>query len=154
MQKSSLRAEVLGTLDELNSALGWARAAGLSEEVEGIVDRVQAKLVGLMGELACLPEDVERYREKGFDRVEAGDVEWLESEAENFEDRDIRFTGWARPGADGTLARAGLDFARSIARRAERRTWELHESEGPISVSVRLYFNRLSDLLWLMARAG
>ncbi len=154
MSKTCLRAEVLGAIDELNSALGLGRAAGLSAEVEEIVDRVQAKLVGLMGQLACLPEDAERYDRQGFDKVGPEDLAWLEERAADFEQRNICFEGWARPGAEGSMAKAGLDFARAIARRAERRVWELHEAGEPVPGEVLRYFNRLSDLCWLMARAG
>lgn len=150
--KTGLRVEALGAVDELNSALGLARAAGMEQELEEIVDRVQDRLVGLMGRLACLPEDDAKYAEKGYASVGDEDVRWLEEKAKDFEDRGVRFEGWARPGADHSLARAGLDLARSVARRAERRVWELHEAEGPLPEPVRLYFNRLSDLLWILAR--
>lgn len=152
--KAGLRVEALGAVDELNSALGLARASGLAEEMESVIDHVQEKLVGLMGQLACLPEDAGKYREKGYARVVADDVSWLEERASDYESRGIRFVGWARPGAEHSMAKAGLDFARSIARRAERQVWALHQEEGPLEEPVRLYFNRLSDLLWLMARAG
>lgn len=152
--KTALRVEALGAVDELNAALGLARAAGLGEEIEGIVDRVQEKLVGLMGQLACLAEDEPRYREKGYARVEAEDVAWLEETGREFEGRGVRFTGWARPGAEHSVARAGLDMARAVSRRAERRVLELHEREGPLPEVLRLFFNRLSDLLWILARAG
>lgn len=150
--KTGLRVEALGAVDELNSALGLARAAGLEPQVEEMIDRVQETLVGLMGRLACLPEDEEKYVEKGYASVSDEDVRWLEGKAKHFEDRGVRFEGWARPGADHSLARAGLDVARSVTRRAERRVWELHEAEGPLPEAVRLYFNRLSDLLWILAR--
>ena len=65
---------------------------------------------------------------------------------------DVRVSGWARPGAEGSLARAGLDFARAMARRAERSVLALHESGEAVPEPVRLFFNRLSDLLWILAR--
>lgn len=151
--KASLRMEALGAVDELNSALGLARASGLAEEVEGIVDEVQEKLIGLMGQLACLPEDADRYDEKGYAKVTDEEVKWLVAKAHDFEGRGIRFTGWARPGVEHSVGRAGLDVARSVARRAERQVWQLHESGEDVPESVRLYFNRLSDLLWILARA-
>lgn len=152
--KTGRRVEALGAVDELNAALGMARASGALAEAEEIIDRVQAQLVGLMGQLACLAEDDERYREKGYARVEAAEVDWLEATAREFESRGVRFEGWARPGAEHSLSRAALDLARAVARRAERRVLELHEAEGPLSHPVRLYFNRLSDLLWILARVG
>lgn len=150
--KTSLRVEALGAVDELNAALGLARSAGMGAEAEDVVDRVQQQLVGLMGLLACLPEDAASYDEKGFAKVGAGDVEWVERTAKDFEARGVRFTDWARPGVEHSVARAGLDLARAVARRAERRVWELHEAEGSLADPVRLYFNRLSDLLWILAR--
>lgn len=151
--KTGSRVEALGAVDELNAALGLARASGLAEEVEAVVDRVQEKLVGLMGQLACLPEDSVRYDEKGYAKVLDEDVRWIESTAQEYEGRGIRFTGWARPGVEHSLARAGLDVARGVARRAERRVWQLHEEGESVPEPVRLYFNRLSDLLWILARA-
>lgn len=151
--KTGLRVEALGAVDELNAALGLARASGLADEVESIVDQVQEKLVGLMGQLACLPNDTQRYDEKGYAKLGDEDVAWLESTAHEYEDRGIRFTGWARPGVEHSVARAGLDMARSVARRAERRVWALHEEGETVAEPVRLFFNRLSDLLWILARA-
>lgn len=154
IEKTSLRVEALGAVDELNAALGLARAAGLAAGVEEVVDRVQELLVGLMGQLACLPQDAGRYEEKGYAKVTPEDVGWLEGVAKEWEAKGVRFTGWARPGADHSVARAGLDVARAVARRAERRVWQLHEAEGPLPEEVRLFFNRVSDLLWILARVG
>ena len=70
--KTSLRVSALGCVDELNAALGLARAAGPTDDVLAIIDHAQEKLVGLMGELACLPEDLPRYREKGYAVIEIG----------------------------------------------------------------------------------
>lgn len=150
--KTSLRVQALGEVDELNAALGLARAAGGNDEVKALIDRVQEKLVGLMGQLACLPEDDAKYLEKKYAAITADDVRWLEATAHGFEARGIRFKGWARPGAEGSLARAGLDFARAVTRRAERGVWALHAESGTVPEPVRLFFNRLSDLLWILAR--
>jgi cob(I)alamin adenosyltransferase len=147
--KTSLRMAALGSVDEVNAALGLARAAASHPEVIALVDAVQSRLVGLMGQLACLPEDEGRYK---YATVEMADVDWVVERAHAFEARGVRFTDWARPGAEGSLARAGLDFARAMARRAERSVLALHESGEPVPEPVRLFFNRLSDLLWILAR--
>lgn len=152
--KTSLRVEALGAVDELNAALGLARAAGLKEEAEEIVDRVQGHLVALMGELAVLPEDAERYAASAFEKLGHADALWIEDTARDFEQRGVRFKGWARPGVEHSEARAGLDFARAVCRRAERTVLKLHETGEEVPPSVRLFFNRLSDLLWILARAG
>jgi cob(I)alamin adenosyltransferase len=154
ISKTSLRIEVLGNVDELNAALGLARAAGASEEVEAIIDRVQDLLVGLMGQFACLSCDEERYQRAGYAKVTEADFEWLVTTAKDFESRGITFKGWARPGVEHSMARAGLDFARATARRAERSVLKLHEAGGEVSPMLRLFFNRLSDLLWILARAA
>ncbi len=147
--KTSLRMAALGGVDEVNAALGMARCAGAAAEVVAVIDKVQEHLVALMGRLACLPEDEGRYK---LATVTETEVAWLEETARAFERRGVRFSGWARPGAEGSLARASLDFARTQARRAERAALALHESGQPVPEPVRLFFNRLSDLLWIMAR--
>lgn len=139
----------LGSVDEVNAALGLARAATDHTETIAVIDGIQSRLVGLMGQLACLPEDESRYK---YATVELADVEWVVTQAHQFEARGVRFTDWARPGAEGSLARAGLDFARAMARRAERTVLALHESGEAVPEAVRLFFNRLSDLLWILAR--
>ena len=150
--KTSLRIEALGHVDELNAALGVARAAASDQEWIGLVDALQHRLVGLMGLLATLPDDAARYREQHLAGLEEADVEWIEAEARRYEARGVRFSGWATPGAEGCLARAQLDLARAVARRAERGVLALHESGQPVAECVRLFFNRLADLLWILAR--
>jgi cob(I)alamin adenosyltransferase len=150
--KTSLRIDALGCVDELNAALGVARASGANPDWIALIDALQEKLIGLMGQLATLPEDDARYRETKFPLITEADVEWVTAEAHRYESVGIRFTGWARPGAEGCLARANVDFARSVARRAERAILALHESGETVPKSVCLFFNRLADLLWILAR--
>jgi len=150
--KTAPRVEALGGVDELNAALGVARASGANPEWIALIDVLQEKLVGLMGQLATLPEDEERYRSTNFPLIGDGDVEWVTAEAHKHEAMGIRFSGWARPGAEGCLARAAVDHARSVARRAERAILRLHESGESVPENVRLFFNRLADLLWILAR--
>lgn len=151
--KTSLRIEALGCVDELNAALGVARAAASNQEWVALIDSLQERLIGLMGLLATLPEDAARYQEQKFAMLGEADVAWVVAEAHQYEARGIRFSGWARPGAEGCLARAHMDFARAVARRAERSVLTLHEAGDPVPQSVRLFFNRLADLLWILARA-
>lgn len=152
ISKTDVRVEVLGCVDELNAALGMARVAALKAEWIEVLDVIQEKLIGLMGQLATLPEDAERYQKTGFPMISLEDVDWLIAKAHHWEAAGIRFTGWARPGAEGCQARAAVDFARTMARRAERAVWQLHESTAPVPEAIRLYFNKLSDLLWILAR--
>ncbi len=150
--KTSPRFSALGTIDELNAAIGLARAADAEGKHTVILDRVQNLLFGLMGQLACLPEDQARYIEKGYSSVTEADVEWITQTAQEIEDAGVRFTHWAVPGAEGSMARAHLDFARTVARRAERDVLVLHEGGGDVPKIVRLFLNRISDLLWILAR--
>jgi cob(I)alamin adenosyltransferase len=152
IEKTDLRVEALGAVDELNSSLGVARAAGLEPEMEEVIDRVQESLIGLMGRLACLAEDLDQYAERGYAQLTEDDLAWLEAQSKDFENRGVRLNGWARPGAEHSLARASLDVARAVARRAERRLWQLEAAGEPLAKTILLYLNRISDLLWILAR--
>lgn len=153
ISKTSLRIAALGTIDELNAALGLVRAADTEGRHTAVIDRIQNLLFGLMGELACVPEDLERYREKGYASLKEADLEWLTETAQEAEAKGVRFTHWAVPGAEGSMARAHLDHTRTVSRRAERHILMLHESGGEVPLTVRLFLNRLSDALWILARA-
>jgi len=150
--KTSARVGAIGTIDELNAILGIARTSGLGAHASEVVDGIQHRLVHLMGQLATLSGDAERYHAAGYGRIEAIDVAWLEDLARGLEASGLRFKGWARPGAGAPPASAQLDFARAIARRAERDVRLLEEQDGPVPQELLLFLNRLSDLLWLMAR--
>lgn len=152
MAKSSVRAEALGCVDELNAALGLARASSTDADLIEHIDAIQNQLFGLMGELAHEVEDAEKYREKGYASIVPEDVAALESLAKRVECAGVKFTGWAVPGETGSIERAALDVARTAARRAERSVWQLHQTVAPVSEPVRIFLNRLSDLLWILAR--
>ncbi len=150
LAKTDSRVEACGAVDELNAVLGIVRNAEVSDAMEQWVDDVQKRLVGLMGVIATHEGDHTKYREKGYTGIEASDVEWLEamiSEAES--EKGISFRGWARPGKDGQLASAYLDLARTVCRRSERCCWAV---EDDALMTARLFLNRLSDSLWLVAR--
>ena len=147
--KTDLRVETLGAIDELNTVIGLVRCHG-NEALGEELDWLQEKLVGLMGELAVLPEDLARYEKDGMPKISSEDVEMLESRAKVIEEKGVDFKGWARPGAAGSLTASFLDQARTVARRGERRVLELAR-ETPLSL-VTLFLNRLSDYLWLLAR--
>ncbi len=147
--KTHPRVEAYGTVDELNAALGLARATATDEWEGGQLLAIQKELVILMGELAVLGEDLARYRQDGYSIVTAEMAMKLELIAKEIEARKIVFKGWATPGA--TLHSAALDVARTICRRAERRVCAL-EGEQKASQEITIYLNRLSDLLWLLAR--
>jgi cob(I)alamin adenosyltransferase len=151
--KTSPRIAALGAIDELNAALGLARAADAEGRCTETLDCVQNLLFGLMGELACLSEDVGKYWEKGYAALTEANLAWITETALEVEEKGVRFTHWAVPGAEGSMARAHLDHARTVSRRAERLVLLLHEDGGEVPETVRLFLNRLSDLLWILARA-
>lgn len=151
--KTDARIEAYGTVDELNSLMGVVRHSGVSESTMELIDAIQARLVGAMGELATLEEDLPKYDEKGYARLKDEDVAWLEEQAHKLEKEcDIRFKGWARPGKEGSLGSAYLDLARSVCRRAERRVVALRLSNELSNVNTALFLNRLSDVFWVLAR--
>ncbi len=149
IKKTSQRVAAMGAMDELNAALGLARVCGISANLTPILDRLQDRLVAAMGMIATLPEDIEKYT---YAKITAEDVSWIEGTAHTWESRDIRTHGWARPGAAGALAAAHLDMARTIARRAERECRILDEAGGAVDPHLLLFCNRISDLLWILAR--
>jgi cob(I)alamin adenosyltransferase len=153
ISKTSSRFTALGSIDELNAAIGLSRAADAEGKHTEILDRLQNLLFGLMGQLACLPEDQEKYLEKGYSAVKSEDLEWLTQTAKGIEDVGVKFTHWAVPGAEGSMARAHLDHARTVSRRAERDVLLLHKDGGQVPEVVRVFLNRISDLMWILARS-
>ena len=148
--KSHPRIEACGAIDELNAALGMARSTAVDEAVGSRLLAVQKELVVVMGELATLPEDFSRYTADGFRFVTPEMAEQLESFAKGIEAANPSIKDWVMPGA--SIAAATLDFARAVCRRAERTVCALASSEETKNPALIVYLNRLSDLLWLLAR--
>ncbi len=149
--KTDPRIAANGAVDELNAALGMVRATVAEPFVTDAVLAIQKELVLLMGELAVLPEDRERYAAGGFHFVEKAMVDSLTARVDDLEkNHHISYHGWATPGA--TLGSAALDLARTVCRRAERHVAALAESAAPVNGEILRYLNRLSDLCWLWAR--
>jgi cob(I)alamin adenosyltransferase len=150
VSKCHPRVEAYGAVDELNAALGLARASAHQALVQDSLVRIQKDLVGLMGELATAVEDLPRYVKDGFLLVTSAQTLQLEQLIQTIEAQVGSFHGWATPGADP--ASATVDIARTVCRRAERRVCELQSSNQLHNPEIIIYLNRLSDLLWLMAR--
>ena len=143
--KDAARVEAYGTVDEANSAIGVVLAVpGLPEGVRSCLSAVQHDLFDLGGEL-CIP---------GMRLVTDAQVERLEQELDGFNDPLPPLKDFILPG--GGPAAAACHLARTIVRRAERRVWTLaaQEAEGSQAVSPvpARYLNRLSDLLFVLAR--
>ena len=150
VSKCHPRVEAYGSVDELNAALGLARASASQRFVGEIIEPIQKDLVILMGELATAVEDLPRYVKDGFSLVTPDLTFRLDSSVKTIEAQDISFKGWATPGAN--IASAALDVARTVCRRAERRVCCLQESGQLNNPEIIVFLNRLSDLLWLLAR--
>jgi cob(I)alamin adenosyltransferase len=147
--KNHPRVEAYGAVDELNAALGFARATAVHDLVRENLLRIQNDLVVLMGELATAPEDLPRYLKAGFSQLGADKTAMLEQLIAQIEPK-ISLKDWAIPGT--TVHGAALDSARVACRRAERRVCALQEAGELGNGEIVVYLNRLADLLWLLAR--
>ena len=148
--KNHPRVEACGTIDELNSALGMARASSQEKFIGDNLFWIQKSLVDVMGEVGVQTEDLPRYVKDGYAQVTPEMTARLEGLVREIEAQNVSFKGWATPGA--TPVSAALDLARSICRRAERRVYDLQATGELPNAEILIYLNRLSDLLWLFAR--
>jgi cob(I)alamin adenosyltransferase len=148
--KNHPRVEACGTIDELNSALGLARATATEKFIGDNLFWIQKSLVDVMGEVGVLAEDLPRYTKDGFKSVTPELTAKLDVLVKEIEAQNVSFKGWATPGA--TINSAALDVARTICRRAERRVFDLQSAGGLKNAEIVVFLNRLSDLLWLFAR--
>jgi cob(I)alamin adenosyltransferase len=152
VSKDDPRLEAYGTVDELNSVLGIASATLEHDDLRAWLQVIQSHLFDVGGELAT--PDIEQRIERGQPvgpRVDDDDVAQLEGWIDALDEELQPLTRFILPG--GTVASAHLHLARTVCRRAERRVLTLSR-EAPVAGSVIRYLNRLSDLLFTMARAA
>ena len=140
VKKSSLRVAVYGTVDELDSVLGLARASVAKAEVRERVLVLQKKLRALMADLASRAQEA---------MIAEADVAALEQAMDELEGRLPPLTSFLVPG--DTQGGAALDHARTVTRRAERLFCRLAEEEE-VHDTDRRYLNRLSDYCFLLMR--
>jgi cob(I)alamin adenosyltransferase len=148
--KNHPQVEAVGALDELNAALGFAKATRPAGADAAELERIQQELVALMGEVSCAEADAARYAGSKFAKLEAPALARVDAAVAAVEARQPKFDGWATPGAN--LHAAALDLARTAARRAERHLVGLAAHGRTLRPLLLQYVNRVSDLLWLMAR--
>ena len=149
--KHNPRVGAYGTVDELNAALGVARLHAADGSIGVWVERIQNDLFDVGADL-CVPpppEDDERHRSRL--RVSPEQVAWLEQRIDEVNGALPPLTSFVVPG--GTPLSAHLHVARTICRRAERDVVALSAQE-PVTPEVIAYLNRLSDLLFVLARAA
>src|SRR5690242_10192492 len=148
--KNHPRVEAYGAVDELNAALGLARASAKHDFISANLLAIQKDLVVLMGEMAVANEDRERYIKDEFSLVTPELTAKLDSLIKEIEAQKVSFKGWATPGS--SLDSAALDVARTVCRRAERRVCDLRDNGELKNDQIIIFLNRLSDLLWLLGR--
>jgi len=142
--KNSERIEAYGTIDELNAALGRARAMNEQEEIIETIREVQNHLHICQAELANTDNSNNDYP-----RIKESHTEWLENRIDTFDAELPQLTHFIIQG--GTVGAADLFTARAICRRAERRLVHLNESQD-VPDELVAYINRLGDLLFTVAR--
>jgi cob(I)alamin adenosyltransferase len=144
VHKSSARIEAYGTVDELNSVIGMVLTNNPSEEGREILNNVQHQLFILGADLATLPD-----KEAKIERIGEAHITNLEQNIDKLDEQLPALTNFILPG--GSSAGASLHMARTVCRRAERRVAALKQID-PVSDECIIYLNRLSDLLFVMAR--
>jgi cob(I)alamin adenosyltransferase len=146
VSKLDPRIEAYGTVDELNATLGVAIAGEGPSELRSWLERIQNELFDLGADLS-VPLDDSRERL----RVDETQVEWLEQRCDEVNERLEPLKSFVLPG--GTELAARLHVARTVCRRAERRALALAQ-EHDVNPTANAYLNRLSDLLFILARAA
>lgn len=145
VKKASLRVDAYGTVDELNSTIGVARALGLGAQAESVLGEVQVDLFTLGAELACVPGKEDKL---GMRLLDAADSQKLERAIDAAEEGLAPLKNFVLPG--GSAHAAALHLARTVCRRAERAVLAIDDAQPRVETVV--YLNRLSDLLFVLAR--
>jgi cob(I)alamin adenosyltransferase len=145
VRKASARVDAYGTVDETNAAIGVARAARQDAAIDAVLARVQGDLFTLGAELACVPG---REAKLGMPLLGAADIERLEHAIDEADAACRPLKSFVLPG--GSPQAASLHLARTICRRAERAV--LAVDDAPPRRELAVYLNRLSDLLFALAR--
>ncbi|PBS13520.1 ATP:cob(I)alamin adenosyltransferase [Lysobacteraceae bacterium NML93-0792] len=137
--KDSLRVAAYGTVDEANSTIGLLLATQVPDDIRDLLTTVQHQLFDLGGEL-CIP---------GHAAIEDADIDALEAQLDHYNDDLPALKDFILPGGGEAAARCHI--ARTVVRRAERETVALSRTDAVRPQAVR-YLNRLSDLLFVLAR--
>lgn len=146
VSKADKRVEAYGTLDEASSTLGLARSLGLHSRTDEVVQTIQRDLFTLGAEVASGQGPSGKVK---MPRIDAQDVARLEEEIDEAEDGLEPLRAFILPG--GTSGASTLHVARTVVRRAERRLVAL-SAEDAVRGAIIEYVNRLSDLLFVLAR--
>jgi cob(I)alamin adenosyltransferase len=145
VSKADLRVETYGSVDELNSVLGFARSICQNAELRARTEEIQKALFRVGGALATPPA-----KKKGGSPVTAEALNQLTDLVHKLEATEGILSDWSLPGANTEAA--AFDMARTVCRRAERNVVRLTESGDSVESEIIAYLNRLSDVLWLFGR--
>jgi cob(I)alamin adenosyltransferase len=145
VSKSDLRVEAYGSVDELNTVLGFARSISTNKEISDWTESIQRTLFRLGSALATPPES-----KKVPPLISSDDVESLTKLVHQIEATEGILADWSLPGAH--TESAAYEIARTVCRRAERNAVRLAASGVEIKPEILSYLNRLSDVIWLFGR--
>jgi cob(I)alamin adenosyltransferase len=145
ISKADLRVEAYGTVDELNTVLGFARSICTNKEICDWTETIQRTLFQVGSALATPPDS-----KKTPPVVTTEDVEKLTTLVHQIEATEGILSDWSLPGAH--TESAAYEMARTVCRRAERAAVRLATSGVEIKPEILAYLNRLSDLIWLFGR--
>jgi cob(I)alamin adenosyltransferase len=145
VSKADLRVESYGTVDELNTFLGFARSICQNAEIKEWTETIQRTLFRLGSALATPPES-----KKTPPVISPEDVAMLTDLVHKIEAIEGLLSDWSLPGAHPESA--AFEVARTVCRRAERNAIRFVENGGVIKLGIIAYLNRLSDVIWLFGR--
>ena len=145
VSKSDLRVESYGSVDELNTFLGFARSICQNKEIAEWTEDVQRTLFRVGSALATPPES-----KKKAPVISTEDVDKLTDLVHKIEATEGILADWSLPGAH--TESAAYEVARTVCRRAERNVVRFVENGGIVQAEVLAYLNRLSDVIWLFGR--
>ena len=145
VSKADLRVETYGTVDELNTVLGFARSICQNNEIAAWTETIQRTLFRLGSALATPPES-----KKLPPAISPEDISMLTDLVHKIEATEGVLADWSLPGAH--TESAAYEVARTVCRRAERVVVRFVEDGGVLQPTILPYLNRLSDLLWLFGR--
>jgi cob(I)alamin adenosyltransferase len=145
VSKADLRVEAYGSVDELNTVLGFARSICHHKEICAWTEEIQRTLFRVGGALATPPEN-----QKNAPVISLDDVDALTRLVHQIEATEGILADWSLPGAH--TESAAYEIARTVCRRAERNAVRLAENGVEVKPEIIAYLNRLSDLIWLFGR--
>lgn len=148
VSKNHIRIEAYGTIDELNSNIGFVRTFSPSEKTDIILNTIQNDLFVIGADLAT-PNKLE-IKNSTFHMISSKEIEFLEICIDEFETQLPQLKNFILPG--GSKCGAFLHISRTVARRVERLIVTLKENDDTINSLNIVYLNRISDLLFVMAR--